>query len=59
MVSLQVYGDLGGGPHTGCSEGGTRCEIRIIVLALKISEIAGTPVSAEGLEFIAAEELAG
>lgn len=34
-------------------------EVRTTVLALKISEIAGTPVSAEGLEFVAAEELAG
>lgn len=33
-------------------------DVCTVVLALKISEIAGTPVSAEGLEFIAAEEVA-
>lgn len=34
-------------------------ELHTVVLALKICEIAGTQVSAGGLEFIAAEELAG
>lgn len=33
-------------------------DVCTVVLALKISEIAGTPVSAEGLEFIAAEKVA-
>jgi len=34
-------------------------EVHSRVLAVKISEVAGTPVSTEGLEFIAAEDLAG
>lgn len=45
------------------TEGATRvaqsAEVCAVVLASKLSEMAGTPVYVEGLELIAAEEISG